>query len=242
MAHAFDIQQDALRFRILRQVIEHVTEVDVDCRAGGDHGRKAKRMRLRPVHDGRAQGAGLRHQRQPAGPRLTLTECGIEPQRRSHQAQAVGSDQAHAVLSDNGQYLRFQRLAGIAGFTKAGRDDDRGAHTILAAGTQHVGYRRTRRGNHGKIDRARHYADAGVAGMAVDLLVFGIDGIHRAGKATLTQVGEDAAAHGFGALAGAKHGHGARLEQVLEVVLAHGGSPFAKDRQSVQQLCLPPLS
>ena len=90
----------------------------------GHDAREADAVGRGPVEHRGAHRARLRDERERTRERLAARERGVQAERRAHQAQAVGTEEPHAVAMRGLEQLAFQRGACRAGLRKAGADDD----------------------------------------------------------------------------------------------------------------------
>jgi len=222
IADALDVHQDAAGGRVVGQVIEDLAEVQIGRCTARHHGGKTDAVRGGPVQHGRADGARLRHQGQFAGMRLTEREGGIEADGRALDAQAVGADEADAVLLRDLDQFILHLDALRTHLAEAGRQHHGMAHAPLAAGIQDAGHARRRRRDDGQLRRFRQLGNGGVALLVQQGLVLRVDRVDLALEPRLQHVAENDPGDRLLAGAGAEYGNGTGIEQRVEIVLAHG--------------------
>ena len=106
---------------IERKIIQEIGDIDVELIADRYDAGKADRALRRPIDHAGGDGAGLRNQRQIALAGHMGGKTGIEADAGHHDAQAVRSDQPHAVFSRGPLRRIRQRSRTVA---ESGRDDD----------------------------------------------------------------------------------------------------------------------
>jgi hypothetical protein len=223
VADALDVQQDRVGRGIGDQEIEHLAEIHVGRGAQRYHAAEADPGAVRPVEDRGADGARLRHEREPARQRRHRREGGVEPGVGAHQAETVGAEQAHSAALRLGEQPGLEPAPGLAGFGKAAGKDRRGAHTGRARLRDDLRDALRRRNDDGEIRRPRQVAQPRVAGNAVQLPVFGVDRGQRATQLARGQVAPDQPPERALALGRADQCNARRGEQGGEGVAAHGG-------------------
>ena len=72
-----------------------------------------------------AEGTALADEADVAGPRHAFGKGGVEAGQWTHDAQAVGADNAHLRTAGAPQNFRFELRAGFADLFETGGDDDR---------------------------------------------------------------------------------------------------------------------
>ena len=123
---ALDVEQDAAHLGFAGQVIQHIAEVDVAHVAQRDDVGEADAARRRPVEHRGDDGARLGDEGEMAGLGLDMGEAGVQADRRRHDAQAVGADDAQPVAAapppaSPGAARRRRRRAAEAGGDHARR-------------------------------------------------------------------------------------------------------------------------
>jgi hypothetical protein len=152
---ALDVEEDVLRARVGDHVVEYLAEVDVALGAQRNHVGEADLVGQRPVEDGRAQRAGLRDQADGAGMGEAVAEGQVDLAARSHDAEAVGPEQAHAVAAGVFQRGALQRRAARSGLGEAAGNDNGVPAAGATAGIDDVGHRRRTGADHGDVEALR---------------------------------------------------------------------------------------
>ncbi len=93
-----DVEQDRVRLLIQREVIEQIGDIDVELIADRHDPGKTDRALRRPVHHAGGDGARLRDQRQISLRRHMGGKTRVEIDAGHHDAQAIGTDQPHAIF------------------------------------------------------------------------------------------------------------------------------------------------
>src|SRR5262245_65356832 len=88
-----------MRVRIVAEMIDHVAPADVEHGAHGNKGAEADVLLEAPIEDGGEQGATLTDEADVSGPGHGGGERGVEPGARTHDAQAVGPDDAQGAAA-----------------------------------------------------------------------------------------------------------------------------------------------
>ena len=158
---AFEVHDDALRARIVGQIVQHLGNVHGRIRAQGDDAGKAHRILVGPVQHGGGECAGLRHQRQRTGLGQGTGDAGIELQQRILKAQAVGAQQLHVFALGHFFQRRCQLKADAAG------DDQRRATGHAPGHLQRSQHVLRRQGNDGQIGTGLRQLGQGTAGVDV---------------------------------------------------------------------------
>ena len=217
--HAFHVQENATGFRILRQVIQHIAEIDVRGIAHRHDRGKSYVVSNRPVEYRGAQRAGLGDQGEVPRFGGILAEGGVHAGHGTNQAKAIGAQDAHLILS-GGFYCGLLQFRAVAiAFAEAGGDDNCGTHAVFAAGMDYFRNGRCRCGNHHEIDGLANRTDGRVTGMA--MFIFRVDGIYGAAETVPGQIVENACADGIRPFAGAKHRDGLWREKTVEKMSPH---------------------
>jgi len=228
VADRFHVQQDRAGTVIGGEVVQQVGEVDVQRIAQRHHGGEADRLAHAPFDQATGDGTRLRNQCEVAGLRETAGQTGVEARVRRDHAQAVRAEHAQASLAREGFELRGGR-AGSAAHRRGQHHHRTG--TFLRSLRGQLRHRCRRRGDHHQVRRPRQ-----VAQVARDR-----DAVHRrrmlvhqpdlALEAAGAQVLDHRTTHRAWPRLAAHHRHGARTEDRIEAVGAHGGTAFSGCRQ-----------
>ena len=114
---------------IQREVIEQIGDIDIELVADRNDAGKADGPLRRPVHHARGDGAGLRDQRQISRRRHMRGKARVETDAGHHDAQAIRTDQPHAVFLRGPLRRIRQRTRTMA---EPGADDDRTRRSAAA--------------------------------------------------------------------------------------------------------------
>jgi len=224
---AFDVEEYVFGARIGDHVVEHFAEVDVAFGTQRDHVRKADLVGQRPVENRGAQGAGLRNQADGAGMGKAMGEGQVDLAARTHDAETVGTEQAHAVTPGILARGAFQRGAAGPRFSEAAGNDDGVPAAGATAGIDDVGYGRRLGADHRDIESLRNRIHRRIAALSEYRFVLGIDKEKLARVARVEHVAHQRDANRVRRLRGADDGDGLRLEERVQVVafVVHGGVP-----------------
>ena len=208
-------------FRVLRQVIENVTEIHIRRIAEGDDGRKANVMFHRPVENGGTQCTRLRHQCQVAAFGLVLTEGGIHAATGPNQTQAVGAENTHLVLAGGIHRSAFIGQALAVAFTETGGNDDRGTDAVFTTGMNYLGHSGSRGGNDRQVYRMRNRSDIGITGVVIQGIVFRVNGKDGTGKTAFQQIFIDSSTDSICTFTGTKDCDSLWGEQTVKIMGSH---------------------
>jgi hypothetical protein len=224
---AFDIEEDVLGTRVGDHVVEHFAEVDVAFGTEGNNIGEADLVGQRPVEDRGAKRAGLRYEADGAGVGAAVGKGQVELAAGTHDAQAVGADQAHAVAAGVFECRAFQRAAAWSGFGESAGNDDGVLAAGAAAGLHDFGHGLGPGADHGDVESLRNGIDRGVGLLAEHGFMLRIDEEEFAFVARVEHVAHQRDTDRIGGLRGADDGYRVRLEQGVQVVLLvmHGGTP-----------------
>ncbi len=205
VADALHVDEDASRLLVLAEEVDQVGEVDVDHPAHRGEHREAHMRVDRPVEHAGAQRTALRDERDVARLGVDLQERCVEADRRADDAQAVGPDDAHRAVAQDGSDALVEQRALCARLGEAGRYDDRATDACGHALLEHVGHRGGGCRDHREVDPGGSLADALVRLQAEDRLVLGVDRVDSA-PGRRHRVVHDGAAHRALGLRGADDG------------------------------------
>ena len=222
-----------MRCFVLSEPTQDVLVLHVGLGAQRDSCAETEALPCGVADDARDQRTGLTERAHVAGGGRRLREARVQTHGRPQGAEAVGPDQADAVCSGAGQHLVLEGPTLLAHLGKPGRDDDRVSD---ADGPRLVHQGR----NEPRRNRDQHQVGAGadlgqtrVHPLAQDRPALEVDGIHEPREAqlairrstdlTVKEVAEERVADLRLVGAGAHDGHGAGLEERVEVV-RHGRS------------------
>ena len=218
---ALDIEQDALGFGILGEIVEDIAKVDICRIAEGGDGGETDPARLGPVEDGGTQRTGLGNQCHATRQSGILAEGGIHADLGADQAQAVGAKQTQLIVMGDLQHATLQHRTLAIPLTKTGGNDDRGTHPMLTTGLDDIRYGAGRSADHRQVDGRGDLADGGVAGHPLQGLALGVDGVELTMETTGDQVFKYQGANGIGPVAGTEHSDGFWGKKMIEVMRAH---------------------
>ena len=126
-ADRLDVEQNRPRARILTQIVEQVSEIDIGGIAQGHAVRKPDARGLCPVEHGRRQGAGLGYEGDAARSRTEVGKARIKADARDEQPDAVRTENAQREAPCFLQHCRAERAPGCGGPLKTRAQDDRRA-------------------------------------------------------------------------------------------------------------------
>ncbi len=140
----FDVEQDRVRVRVARQMVDEVAEIDVGAVADRDELREADAARFRPVEHRGDQRPRLRDERDAARQRVDVRKARIQPDARNEQPDAVRPEDAQQMRSGRREHRFLQRRRAVRrSRAEPGADHDR---RLRAAGAELGDDRRHRRG------------------------------------------------------------------------------------------------
>ena len=184
VANGLDVQKNGAGMRIAAEIIEDVAEAQVDRVAERDEGGKADAARARPVEHGGSQRSRLRDEGDLSRQRGQMGEAGVKPDVRNHQAEAIGTEQAHVVAPRGGEHRFLGVLAvGESGPGQAGGDDDGGLGAAPSGPIDDAGHGFGRRADDGQVRGFGQRVDVGIGGNIRDRSMARVDGHDRAGEA-----------------------------------------------------------
>ena len=221
VSNPLDVEQYGIGLGVHREVVEYVAEVDVGGVAQRHHGGEADPVGVGPVQYAGADGARLGDQRQPPGPAVGVQEGGVEPDLRSHEAEAVGPEQPQVVVGRRLPQLLLQPDPGRSGLAETGGEHQGDVHLAVAALTYHFEHCFGRGGDDRQVDRLIEGRQVRVAGHPLDTFVPGVDREQPALEFLLEQVVKDTGADGVFPLTGAKDGDAAGPKEAVQVVGSH---------------------
>jgi hypothetical protein len=186
--------------------LEKVGLVQVGFVAQTDKTGKAEAIQGRPVQDAGAESAGLGHEGDGAAAGHGGGKAGVERAVGVDDAQAVGADDPHVVVSGDFDDLALHLAPLGAGFTKAGGDDDDGRDPFGGAVLNHGGDDLVGHDYDGEVDRPGNLGHAAKAGLAKDFILSRVDGVDLPLIAALDDIVEDAVSQLVGAGRSADYG------------------------------------
>ncbi len=173
VADRFDIKQDRPCLAIQREIIQQITEIDIELVADGDNSGKAHRALRRPIDHPGGNGAGLGDQRQTSRARHVCGEAGIEAGTRHHDAKTIGPYQSHSILVGCA-FDRFRKRSRT--MAKPRGDNQCARRTQPSCFIDQPRDGRHRSGNHHEFRHKRQFTQTADATNAIDL---GIAWIHE---------------------------------------------------------------
>ena len=226
VADAFDVHQDVVRAAVVDQVVEDLAEIDVGRHAQRDDRGEADLVGLGPVEHGRAHGARLRDEGKIARVGGDLGESGVEAEFRPDDAETVRTEDAHVVGTGDFEHLALERGADVAGFGKAGGNDDDVAHARAAALLDQLRHGLRPGGDDRHFDAGADFLDRLVGRLALYGFVLGVDGVELALVTRIQDVLENDIADRVFPVGGADHGHRFWFEKRSQIVLFQHGEPL----------------
>ncbi len=222
VADRFHVEHDALGARIVAQVVDQIAPTHVEHRPDRHERRKANVLGERPVQDARQQRPALADERDRSRLRHVARERRVESVAGPHDAQAVGTDDAHVALARLGQHLRLELRALLADLLEARRDDDAPLDARRhALGDEH-GHQFGRRHDDGQVGRFGQLGDAFVGANAQHVVALGVDRIDRPAERIRDQIPQDRAPDAPLPLARTDHGDALGRKDGVEALAAVG--------------------
>jgi len=213
----FHVYHDAPGVGVRSQIVDHVSEIDVDRRAQGGEHAETDMGADAPVEEDLSEGVALGDKGDLSRLRGAGEAGGAEAGVGADDAEAVGAEDPQGVLLLDPEYLLLQAPALLSGFPEPGGDDDHAVHIGPAACLDDLRDRRGGRGHDSQIDVFRDGADMGVAGLPVDTGMAGIDGVDLPFPAG-PEVVQDLSARGVRLVTGSDQGDDRGVEHALQVV------------------------
>ena len=177
-----DVEQDRTGGAVSGEIVEAVTEIDIDHVAERHESREADPAPRRPLEKPCLDGAGLRDQCEIARHRVPRRKAGVELRPRRDDAKAVRSDEAQAVLARLQPYLFGERAGAMP---EPGGDDERCGDSLATSACDNPGDCRRRRRDDNQIRDLRQILNPRHARLAVNLAVFRVNEQNRPGKPCL---------------------------------------------------------
>ena len=203
---------------IQREVIEQIGDIDIELVANGDNAGKTNGPLCRPVHHARGNGAGLRDQRQMSRSRHMCGKARIETDARHHDAEAIRTDQPHAVFLRGPLRCIRQRTRTMA---EPGTDNDCTRRPAAARLIDQARDGVRRRGEDNEFGCKSQFCDAADGRDAVDLMVTRINKTEFAFEFTFTNIVENGAADRTMARTGPDQRDGLRRKQIFQTIGRH---------------------
>ena len=207
-----------MRLFIQREVIEQIGDIDIELIADRDDSGKADRPLRRPVHHARRDGAGLRNQRQISRSRHMRGKARVETDAGHHDAQAIRSDQPHAVFLRGPLRRIRQRTRTVA---EPGADDNGTRRSAAACLVDEAGDRACRRGDDNQFRRKRQFSDTAGGCCSVNLGIARIDEAEFALELSFTNIVENGASDRAMARAAPDQRDGTRRKQIFQAIGGH---------------------
>ena len=227
LGDALDIGGNHVDLGVLHVPMDDLADCHIRLVAGGDALRRADAAVARQRDQVGTKGPGLAdHTNAPRqGPTAFKRggEGGIPTQRGIEQPQAVGPQQAHAMLARGPCHLLLQRCTLHAHFGKAGAEHHGRANPARAQGFNGVQYLVRGHGDDGSLRRGGQGVDGRERGQALNLAARGVDRVDGALEAGTLHPGDGPPANAPGVGRGADHGHAVRRHQAAQAV--HAGDP-----------------
>jgi hypothetical protein len=121
---------------------------------------------------------------------LSVAEGGVETDAGTLYAQTVGADKTDAVLFRCGHHRFFHYHALGANLAEAGRQHDGVANAALATFLHDLRHGPCRGGDQGEFWRFRQFVGMGVATLAKNLVMFGVDRVNLSAVSGGAQIPE----------------------------------------------------
>jgi hypothetical protein len=157
IADRLHVKENALSVRIIAKVVNQVSPSHIQHGVSRNDSAEPHLLQLTPIQS--QQGSTLAQKGYIAGPRRILGEGGVQADDRIHDAQAVGTNQAHGAAMQLFLNLPFQFDAFSSSFTKSRRDYNCGLGAGVHAFSDDAGNRGCGCGYDGQIYLLRNFAD-----------------------------------------------------------------------------------
>ena len=205
----------ALRLVVQREVIEQISDIDVELVADRYDPGETHRALRRPIHHARGDRAGLRDQRQVSPARHVRGETRIEICTGHHDAKAIGPDQPHSVFLRSLFGCLRERARTMA---EPSADNHRTRRAATAGLIDQAGNRFRRRRNHHQFRHKRQFGQAADRGNAVDLGIAQIDQCEFAVEFRLADIVENSPADRALARTGANQRNRTGGQQIFQTI------------------------
>ena len=207
VSDGFHVEHDGVGAGVVAEVVDQVAPSHVEHGTHRDERAEADHLGDAPVENRGTERAALADEGDAAGTRNGLSPGGVESLERVHDADAVGTDDAHAASLEPLLDLVFELLPAFSVFAETGGNDDPTLHPGCNAIGDDVGNRCGRRSDDGQFNSFGHGRDRRICLDAQHIGVMRVDREDGAAKRIAEQSPEDIAANGVGALGSANHGH-----------------------------------
>ena len=221
-----------MRLFIQREVIEQIGDIDIELVADRNNSGKADGALRRPIHHAGGNGAGLRDQRQISRRRHVRGKARIETDAGHHDAEAIRTDQPHAVFLRRPLRRLRQRTRTMA---EPGADDDRTRRAAAARLVDQPRDRAGRRGDDDEFGRKGQFCDAADGCDTIDLGIARIDQAELAFELGLANIVENGAADRAMARTGSDQRDGMRRKQIFQAIGRHQVLISGRSRTPVNQ-------
>ncbi len=203
---------------IERKVIQQIGDIDIELVADRHDSGEANGPLCRPVDHAGCNGAGLRDQRQISRGWHMRGKTRIETDARHHDAQAIRSDQPHAVFLRGALRCIRQRTRTV---TESGTDNDGACRTAAARLIDQACDGTSRRGQDNELRRKSQFCDAADGRDTIDLVIARIDEAEFALELGFANIVENGAADRAMARTGPDQRDGMRRKQILQAIGGH---------------------
>ena len=192
IAHGLEEEQNYVGIGIIHQHGRDLADRQVTLIADGDQCRETDAACLAAADQRADHRARLRDEARAALRQALALQHRVRRERqrpmRVDDAQAVRANEADATLARRGNQLCLPCLAGVSALRKTAGKDRRARDAGLAAIADGLDDRIRAEHDVGMIRRLGAIGERGIAGLAEELFVPGIDGVDRAVEAVLAQI------------------------------------------------------
>jgi len=225
IGHGLHVEDDAPRLPVHAEVVDQVSEVDVDHGPDGHKMAEPDPIVDGPLHDGSAECPRLREKGNASVQGHPGAEARVKLQGRDDQSEAVGPDDADTVGFCPAEQLLLQLLSLLPDFPESGSGDDHAEDSRPAALLDHVGDRCGGGGHHNEVHRPGQFPDGREGPDALDRVAPRVHGVHGTLETRASEVSEQGVPDAVRIVARPDDGNRFRIEYFLEVPDAHGVLP-----------------
>ena len=199
-------------------MVDQITPTHIQHGTSRNNCAEAHFFAVAPVEDRGQECATLTQKRDVTRLRRIFSERGIQSDCRVHDAQAIGTNQAHGTAAQLLSNLLFECSAFRTTFPESSRNHNRGLGAGIHTLPNELRDGCCRSGNYSQVHQSGDVTNASVGLEPKHFRMLRVDGIHLALKATAQQVLKNGPPHCAGPTCGANDGHRAWREHCVQAV------------------------
>src|SRR5215204_3544918 len=212
------VDDDALRVRVVAEVVDQISPAHVHHRAHADERREPDVLHKALVQDGREQSPALTQKSHVARAGDGAGESGVEARGWFHYAEAVGTDDPHPAPPGLLEDLALELCPLGPSLPETGRDNYGPLDTSLHTLADNLWHRRRRSDDERKVHPGRHFGDGRVGLYAEYARPVRVHGEDRPAERAAHEVPHDRAPHAPGPLARPDHSHRLGTEDGVQLL------------------------